>query len=90
MKEIQQPLPTVAGPRRSRLGRERHIITVLTRHGFGLLVQHSRLPIVRRAGSLGRPDALRKALEELGTTFVKLGQILRLAETCCPRSTSMR
>ena len=76
MKDIQQPLPTVAGPRRSRLGRERHIITVLTRHGFGLLVQHSRLPIVRRAGSLGRPDALRKALEELGTTFVKLGQIL--------------
>ena len=58
------------------LGRERHVVSVLTRHGFGLLVQHSRLPIVRRAGLLGRPQSLRNALEELGTTFVKLGQIL--------------
>jgi ubiquinone biosynthesis protein len=77
MQQIQQPLPTVSpGPRRSRLGRERHVVTVLTRHGFGLLVQHSRLPIVRRAGLLGRPQSLRDALEELGTTFIKLGQIL--------------
>ncbi len=77
MHQTQQPLPSASpGPRRSRLGRERHVISVLTRHGFGLLVQHSRLPIVRRAGVLGRPQSLRNALEELGTTFVKLGQIL--------------
>ena len=77
MQQIPQPLPTAnPGPRRSRLGRERHVVTVLTRHGFGLLVQHSRLPIVRRAGVLGQPQSLRVALEELGTTFIKLGQIL--------------
>jgi len=78
---LQQPtvqptsaLTTAARP--SRLGRQRQVVGVLTRHGFGLLVQHSRLPIIKRAGALGRPQALRNALERLGTTFVKLGQIL--------------
>src|SRR5664279_2558458 len=77
MQQSGQPVQTVSSaPRRSRLGRQRHVVSVLTRHGFGLLVQHSRLPIIRRAGALGRPMALRDALAELGTTFIKLGQIL--------------
>jgi ubiquinone biosynthesis protein len=52
------------------------VVSVLTRHGFGLLVQHSRLPVIRRAAVYGRPKSLRDALEELGPTFIKLGQIL--------------
>jgi ubiquinone biosynthesis protein len=75
-----QPIPPVVmepnAPRRGRLGRQRHVVSVLSRHGFGLLVQHSKLPLLRRAGTLGRPQSLRDALEELGTTFIKLGQIL--------------
>jgi ubiquinone biosynthesis protein len=69
-------VPPGSYSRRERLGRQRHIVSVLSRHGFGLLVQRSRLPIIRRAALLGRPLSLRNALEELGTTFVKLGQIL--------------
>jgi ubiquinone biosynthesis protein len=63
-------------PRRSRLGRQRHVVTVLTRHGFGLLVQRSPVPFPGRGRLVGRPESLVAALEELGTTFIKLGQIL--------------
>ncbi|MDB5058808.1 MAG: hypothetical protein JWO59_2280 [Chloroflexi bacterium] len=77
MREVQQsPSAEASEPRRSRHGRQRHVVSVLTRHGFGLLVQHSRLPVIRRAGVYGRPQSLRDALEELGPTFIKLGQIL--------------
>ena len=67
-----QPHP----PRRSRLGRQRHVVAVLTRHGFGLLVQRSPVPFPGRGRLVGRPESLVAALEELGTTFIKLGQIL--------------
>ncbi len=59
---------------------------MLVRHGFGeLLDQLELLPafsaprrLLRREGRevLGAPQRLRLALEELGPTFVKLGQIL--------------
>ncbi|MEA3350617.1 MAG: AarF/UbiB family protein, partial [Chloroflexota bacterium] len=68
------------------LKRYRRIITVLTRHGFGsalefLQVDH-RLSLPRRllkqkpASRLSPAEHLRLSLEELGPTFVKLGQIL--------------
>ncbi len=76
MQHVPSSPPEATAPRRGRLGRQRHVVSVLSRHGFGLLVQHSRLPLLRRAGTLGRPQSLRDAFEELGTTFVKLGQIL--------------
>ncbi|MBV8658868.1 MAG: ubiquinone biosynthesis protein UbiB [Burkholderiales bacterium] len=71
------------------LPRIREIITVFARHGFGGLVR--QLGVQRtfeRAGeSLDVPDAdaqptrepaerARRALEELGPTFIKLGQVL--------------
>lgn len=66
------------------LGRLREIATVLARHGFGELVQRTGL------GGLGlsrsdkspteaRPSTavrIRRVLEELGPSFVKLGQIV--------------
>ena len=71
------------------LGRLHEIARVLARHGFGDLAQRSGLvALLRRAGrrlslevderwrEIPTPERLRRALEELGPTFVKLGQIL--------------
>lgn len=63
-------------PRRTRLGRQRQVVTTLSRHGFGLLVQRSPVPLPRFGRIRAQPEALRNAFEELGTTFIKLGQIL--------------
>jgi ubiquinone biosynthesis protein len=71
----------------SRHAREREIAVVLMRHGMDYLVPAfglERLVSMERAlaGYEGRedfptpPENLRRALEELGPTFVKLGQLL--------------
>ena len=80
---------TVHGVRRSSLGRLNEIAGVLVRHGLGELVRRWGLAAtLEKAGhrlhwdhaadlaQLPPPVQLRKALEELGPTFVKLGQIL--------------
>ena len=69
------------------LPRYYRIVTVFTRHGFGRFfrpLQRERRPALSPAGSgkkvkaspLTPAEHLRVALEELGPTFVKLGQIL--------------
>ncbi len=71
------------------LPRVREIIAVLMRHGLGNLVQRLGLAHgLERAGDLLRlpgdhgielldpPVRVRRALEELGPTFIKLGQVL--------------
>jgi ubiquinone biosynthesis protein len=68
------------------LGRYREIALVLSRHGFGFLVEQTglagALSLPRRAlrrpapDRLTGPEHLRLALTELGPTFVKLGQVL--------------
>ncbi len=71
------------------LGRLNDIAVVLARHGFGDLVQRSGLGgILTRAGRVVRWDVppsltttaterrVRLAMEQLGPTFVKLGQLL--------------
>src|ERR1700758_569797 len=66
----------------ARQHRERQILEVVLRHGFGFLVEHAGpqhlLPPEHRRDRPGAssPERLRLALEELGPTFVKLGQIL--------------
>ncbi|MDZ4075849.1 MAG: AarF/UbiB family protein [Hylemonella sp.] len=79
----------VHGVRRSNLGRLNEIAGVLMRHGLGELVRRWGLAdVLDKAGHrlhwdhaadlahLPPPVQLRKALEELGPTFVKLDQIL--------------
>lgn len=80
----------VRGPQRTirHLKRYREIAQVLIRHGLGELVDllelqpYLALPrrLVRRwrqeAPPLGAPQRFRLALEELGPTFIKLGQVL--------------
>jgi ubiquinone biosynthesis protein len=69
------------------LDRYREIAETLSRHGMGYLVgilgldrlmpfHHGLLGHERRAEPYTRPEHLRLALEQLGATFVKLGQIL--------------
>ena len=66
-----------------QLRRYQHILSVFVRHGFGSAV--AMLPVERRwlrarprpgAESHSPPEHFRQALEELGPTFVKLGQLL--------------
>src|SRR5574340_754828 len=66
---------------RSRLARYREIAEALTRHGLGYLVDIIGLERFipfrqRRENSTSSPEHLRMMLEELGITFIKLGQLL--------------
>lgn len=71
------------------LGRLHDIASILIRYGFGDLVKRLGLePMLERAGralnwtrleellSLDPPQRVRKALEDMGPTFIKFGQIL--------------
>jgi ubiquinone biosynthesis protein len=51
-------------------------MAAFTRHGFGLLVLRVPVPLPGRNRLARSPEGLRAALEELGPTFIKLGQIL--------------
>jgi ubiquinone biosynthesis protein len=70
-----------------RIGRFRHVVNALIKHGFGEALSRVRVweacnieqRLLRRAceiPELNTAQRLRLALEELGPTFVKLGQIL--------------
>lgn len=68
-----------------KLRRSRQIITILARYGFGDLLSKMRLryPIIQKIPKLNgtevtRAERLRMAFEELGPTFIKLGQLLSL------------
>ncbi len=62
--------------------RYREVLRVLARHGFGFAVRPQFWPFggtsteTLEAEVFSRPSQLRQAFEELGTTFIKLGQIL--------------
>src|SRR5512146_2095002 len=72
-------------PRRGLVGRTRQIVTVLTRHGWGwILSQMEASSAARRSPLAGggevnhrkQAEHLRQALNELGATFIKLGQAM--------------
>lgn len=79
-----KPTPSPPAAKGSHLGRYREIATVLSRRGLVHLLhmvtnrftparffRRGRPPLADT-----KPEEIRKALEELGTTFIKLGQIL--------------
>ena len=71
------------------INRYREIITVLVKHGFGDLVTNTNLEkyidfgkkiiygkTIPKIATLSRWERIRMALEELGPTFIKFGQIM--------------
>ncbi|MFT5679345.1 MAG: ubiquinone biosynthesis protein [Myxococcota bacterium] len=59
------------------MGRLRQVSVVLARHGLGVLVSGVELPGVKVSRRFeSTPDRTVKAIQELGPTFIKLGQVL--------------
>ncbi|MFQ3620957.1 MAG: AarF/UbiB family protein [Spirochaetales bacterium] len=62
------------------LNRYREIISVLVKYGFRDILQHPKVLVhpsnVIRNLKISRWERVRKVLEELGITFIKLGQLL--------------
>ena len=78
-------------PRRIRnLQRSRQIANVLIKQGFGAFIQRIelRLPLTKKPGkdlnNIPTPVRARLALEELGPTFIKFGQILSMRPELIP------
>lgn len=73
------------------LGRYRQIAQTFARHGFDFLIAElgvrRHLPFRRRnweEGVTGGPAHLRQALQELGATFIKIGQLLSTRSDLLP------
>ncbi|WP_039766560.1 ABC1 kinase family protein [Caldicellulosiruptor sp. F32] len=68
----------MANARKRRINRLKYITNVFIKHGFGYVF--SSTPLVRfkrfSENRINRGQRLKNALEELGTTFIKMGQLL--------------
>jgi len=64
-------------------GRVREILTILVRYGFGNLLEQMNVPgrllravTFQKAPEMAPGERMRRAIEDLGPTFIKMGQIL--------------
>jgi ubiquinone biosynthesis protein len=67
----------------SKSERYREILSVLVRHGIGVVDDEF---IKHEAGDRARAEHLRRACEELGTMFIKLGQMLSTRSDLLPEA----
>ncbi len=77
VRPVVQTVTDVTGRVRD-LNRLQEVARVLAGHGLGMLVAGLDLPGTRNLGRTfaSTPDRLKRAIEELGPTYVKLGQVL--------------
>ncbi len=67
------------------LKRTKEIIFILAKYGFGDIIESLGIPVpFKREVNLSRSERIRKAIEELGPTFIKLAQVLSLRPDLIP------
>jgi ubiquinone biosynthesis protein len=87
MRIVRPVLATVGGvgQRVADLARLQEVAGVLVRHGLGLLVSGLGVPGIPRTRAIETtPERAVRALQELGPTFVKLGQVLSTRNDLLP------
>ena len=96
MRIVRPVVRTVGevGHRVRDLGRLQEVARVLVRHGLGLLLRGVEIPgLVRPEGDTDKvdfetlPERMVAALQELGPTYVKLGQVLSTRPDILPQRT---
>jgi ubiquinone biosynthesis protein len=81
---MQPPVATTPEPARSKDERYREILAALAKHGFGIIGDHFAGDGDERDQL--RAERLRQACEELGTMFIKLGQMLSTRADLLPEA----
>ena len=70
------------------ISRMREVATVLVKYGMGFMVSHIHIPgfrKVRERSFRSEPDRVVRAIQELGPTFIKLGQVLSTRPDVIPQ-----
>jgi len=77
VRPVVQTVSDVTGRVRD-LNRLQEVARVLAGHGLGMLVAGTDIPGMRNVGRTfaSTPDRMKRAIEQLGPTYVKLGQVL--------------
>ncbi len=67
------------------LKRTKEIIFILAKNGFGGIVEALGIPVpFKKESNLSKSERIRKTIEELGPTFIKLAQLLSLRPDLIP------
>jgi ubiquinone biosynthesis protein len=90
MRIVRPVMATVGGLSHTvrDISRMREVATILVRHGMGFWVSHINIPGFRKGWARepnADPERVVKAIQELGPTFIKLGQVLSTRPDVIPQ-----